>query len=92
MEKEIVWTSIAQKDFWEIVTYLKENWPGKVLDRFHHVLGLKTQILQKQPLIGFKSKKYSRFRKTLVTRHYMLIYSVKKNHIVIHRLKHASLK
>jgi len=92
MEKEIVWTSIAQKDFWEIVTYLKECWPEKVLDRFQHVLNLKTQLLQKQPSIGFKSRKYSKYRKTLVTRHYMIIYSVKKDHIVIHRLKHTGLK
>ena len=25
MEKEIVWTAIAQKDFWEIAAYLKDR-------------------------------------------------------------------
>ena len=92
MEKEVAWTSIAQKDFWEIVTYLKESWPTSVLDRFQHVLALKTHLLQKHPHLGFKSSRYSRFRKTLVTCHYMLIYSVTKKHFVIHRLKHTSLR
>jgi addiction module RelE/StbE family toxin len=90
MEKEIVWTQVAQKDFWEISVYLKENWTQSVLNNFSHALFLKIQLLQKHPNIGFKSTKYSRFRKTLVTKHYLLIYSVMKNNIVIHRLKHTS--
>jgi plasmid stabilization system protein ParE len=57
MEKEIVWTRQAEHDFWEIVTYLKECWPPEVLDSFEQALALKTQLLQKQPYIGFKSKK-----------------------------------
>jgi addiction module RelE/StbE family toxin len=90
MEKEIAWTAVAQNDFWEIVSYLKSSWPEKVLNRFEKVLHQKTALLKKQPNIGFKSRKYSRFRKTLVTRHYMLIYTITKEHIVIHRLKHTS--
>ena len=92
MEKEIVWTEIARKDFWQIVAYLKENWPEEVLERFSHSLNLKVQLVQKYPHIGFKSSTHSRFRKTLVTKYYMLIYSVKKEHIVIHRVKHTSIK
>lgn len=92
MEKEIVWTAIAQKDFWEIVFYLKASWPEKVLDRFHKTLLIKSKLLTKHPYIGFKSSKHSRFRKTLVTKHYMLVYSITKDHIVIHRLKHTSMR
>jgi plasmid stabilization system protein ParE len=91
MEKEIVWTIIAEKDFWQIVSYLKENWPASVLEHFQRTLLLKTRLLQKQPRLGFKSSKYSRFRKTLITRYYLLIYSVTQQNIVIHRLKHTSL-
>ena len=91
MEKEIVWTEVAQKDFWLITVYLKENWTEAVLNKFSLALFLKVQLLQKHPNLGFKSSKYSRFRKTLVTKHYMLIYSVVKNNIVIHRLKHTSM-
>jgi len=91
MEKEIVWTAVAQNDFWEIVEYLKAEWQEKVLNRFEQALHQKTSLLKKQPNIGFKSRKYSRFRKTLVTRHYMLIYSVIKEHIVIHRIRHTRM-
>ena len=92
MEKEIVWTDVAQKDFLGIAGYLKDNWTEKVLIKFSHTLFLKVQLLQKHPNIGYKSTKYSRFRKTLITKHYMLIYSVVKNHIIIHRLKHTSME
>lgn len=91
MEKEIVWTTVASKDFWNIVSYLQQNWSEKVLDNFQRRLQLKIQLIQKHPDIGFKSAKYSRFRQTLITRHYKLIYSVKRNHIVLHRVKHASM-
>jgi plasmid stabilization system protein ParE len=92
MEKEIVWTEVAIKDFWSIVFYLEGNWPAEVLNDFHHRLDLKTSLLTKQPNLGFKSAKYSRFRQTLVTQHYKIIYSVTKGHIVIHRLKHARMR
>ncbi|MEI9934319.1 MAG: hypothetical protein WDM71_05590 [Ferruginibacter sp.] len=46
MEKEIVWTDTALKDFWQIVTYLKENWPQEVLKRFSHSLDLKIKLVQ----------------------------------------------
>jgi hypothetical protein len=60
MEKEIVLTTIAQNDFWKVVSYLKEQWPEKVLDNFHKT---KSKLLQSQPQIGFKSSKYSRLEK-----------------------------
>ena len=55
-------------------------------------LTIKIELLKKQSNIGFKSSQYSQFRKTLITKHYLLIYSVKNKHIVIHRLKHTSLQ
>ncbi len=92
MEKEIVWTSIAQNDFWEIVEYLKAEWPEKVLAHFEQALFQKTTLIQKHPYAGVKSHKYSKFRKTLVTPYYLLIYSVTKEHIVINRLKHTKMR
>lgn len=91
MEKEIVWTSIATSDFWQIVSYLKENWPVKVLNSFSSSLNIKIQLLKTHPKIGFRSSQHSRFRKTLVSKHYLLIYSIAKKHIVIHRIKHSGM-
>ncbi len=76
MEKEIVWTETAKTDFWGIIFYLNSSWPAKVLDNFTLLLQLKIELLSTHPHIGFKSKKYSRFRKTLITKNYVLIYSV----------------
>ena len=92
MEKEIVWTAIAQKDFWDIIFYLESCWPPEVLDKFQHTLELKTRLLQKQPKIGYKSARHPRFRQTLITGHYKLIYSVTRNNIAVLRLKHTRMK
>ncbi len=92
MEKEVKWTSVSLKDFWEVVAYLSETWSQDVLDKVSSSLNLKVQLLQRQPNIGFKSSKHSRFRKTLVSKHYLLIYSITKDHIVIHRFKHTAMK
>lgn len=92
MEKQVVWTAVSRKDFWEIVDYFTESWPIHVLEKFSSSLNLKVQLLQKQPGLGFKSSEYSRFRQTLITKHYMLIYSVTKDDIVIHCLKHTAIK
>jgi hypothetical protein len=58
MEKEIVWTSVAQHDFWEIVSYLQASWPEKVLNRFQNALYLKTILIKRNPKIGFKSSEH----------------------------------
>jgi plasmid stabilization system protein ParE len=92
MEKEVVWTSTAQKDFWNNIAYLSENWLVEVLQQFEFNLDIKIQLISKLPNIGFSSKKYSRFRKTLVGKQILLIYAVTKTHIVIHRMKHTSMK
>lgn len=89
MEKEIVWTNVALNDFWNIILYLRDNWSEKVLENFQRRLQIKIALLQKHPHIGSKSFKYSQYRQTLITRHYKLIYSVRKTNIVIHRLKHT---
>lgn len=92
MEKQIIWTAVAQKDFWEIILYLQSNWQPEVLNKFKLRLEFKVKLLQQQPGIGYKSAKHSRFRQTLITRNYKLIYSVKKYHIVILRLKHTGMQ
>ena len=92
MEKEIVWTDTAVENLKEIVFYLRNHWPEKVLNTFYHRLQQKVQLLQQQPDIGFKSATHSRFRQTLITPHYKLIYAVKRNHIAILKLKHTKMR
>ena len=92
MEKEIVWTDIAKNDLRNIISYLEVNWPSKVLEDFNSILDFKIKLLSQHPYIGFKSKKYSRFRKKLITKSYLIIYSIKKEHIAIFRIKHSAMR
>lgn len=92
MDKEIIWTDSAKKNLKDIISYLKLSWPSNVLIEFSTLLDLKIKLLSRHPYIGFKSKKYSRFRKTIITKSYLIIYSIKKDHIVIFRIKHTSMK
>jgi hypothetical protein len=46
------------------------------------------RLLQDHPVIGVRSSKHSKFRKTLIARQYVLIYSMSSQHIVVNRLKH----
>jgi plasmid stabilization system protein ParE len=56
MEKEVVWTAVSRKDFWEVVSYLKENWQEDVLEKFSSALALKVQLLQSNQIWGSKAR------------------------------------
>ena len=56
MEKEVVWTDVAQHDFWDIVAYLKEAWPERVLDGFHRSLALKYLFFKSNLILVLKVK------------------------------------
>jgi len=75
-------------DFWNTVLYLQDHRSQESLARFHKAIIKKMRILQDQPEIGFKSSKYSKFRKTLIANEYVLIYSIVHHHIVVYKLKH----
>ena len=92
MDKEIIWTDDAKNNLRDIIFYLKSSWPQNVLVEFSTLLDLKIKLLSKHPYIGFKSKKYSRFRKTVITKRYLIIYSIKKDHIVIFQIRRTSMK
>jgi len=75
-------------DFWNIVLYLQDHRSQESLARFHKAIIKKMRILQDQPEMGFKSTKYSKFRKTLIANEYVLIYSIVHQQIVVYKLKH----
>jgi mRNA-degrading endonuclease RelE of RelBE toxin-antitoxin system len=75
-------------DFWNTVLYLQDHRSQEFLARFRKAIVKKMQILQDQPEIGFKSTKYSKFRRTLIVNEYVLIYSIVHNQIVVYKLKH----
>ena len=86
MPKNIVWSPLAEKDFENILIYLRDNWNEMVLDNFIDITdNMIFQILSnpKQfPLIHKKIK----VRKCVLTKHNTLFYRVRRDAIEILRI------
>ena len=83
MATKIVWSENALKDLEKLKFYLERNWPQKVLEAVMEKLVNKLEVLHTFPNIGRASLKHPNRRRTLITKHNLLIYSVKKDEILI---------
>ncbi len=90
MERQIIWSKLAEKNLIDIVEYLELNWPKQVLKDFEKKLEQKLNLLQTNPRLGFKSSTYSHYRKTIITSSYILVYTHSNKAIEIIRIKHSS--
>lgn len=86
MPKKIIWSSLSEKDFSNIMSYLNKEWDTKVANQFIDII---EEILEqislnpKQfPLINKKRK----VRKCVITKHNSLFYQDKKEFISILRI------
>jgi plasmid stabilization system protein ParE len=86
MPKKIIWSPLAEKDFTDILDYLKNSWTETVLIKFIDIteeLILQISINNRQyPIIN---KKY-KIRKCVITKHNSLYYRDSKNQIEILRI------
>ena len=86
MHRNIIWSPLAEKDFENILIYLKDNWNDDVLDNFIDITdNMISQIISnpKQfPLIQKKIK----IRKCVLTKHNTLFYRIKRDAIEILRI------
>jgi addiction module RelE/StbE family toxin len=83
MAAKIVWTNNAVKDLENIKTYLQGSWPEKVLLSFLNELINKLNLIEASPEIGRASMKFPSRRRLVITKHNLLIYSLRNNDIVI---------
>lgn len=83
MAAKIVWTNNALRDLEKIKSYLEKTWPHKTLLTFLDKLVNKLLILESFPKIGSASIKFPAKRKMVITKHNLLIYSLKNDEIVI---------
>ena len=90
MERQIIWTKLAENNLIDIVAYLELNWSKQVLKDFEKKLKLKLNLLQTNPRLGFKNSTHSRYRKTIITSSYILVYTYSNKAIEIIRIKHSS--
>ena len=86
MPKQVIWSPLAEKDFSDILDYLKNSWGESVLMKFIDItedLILQISINNWQfPIIN---KKY-KIRKCVLTKHNSLYYRDSKNQIEILRI------
>jgi plasmid stabilization system protein ParE len=90
MERQIIWTKLAEKNLINIVAYLEQNWSKHVLDTFKNRLKQKLNLLQTNPNLGFKSSIHSRYRKTIITTRYILVYTYSKKSLKSSELNTAA--
>jgi len=86
MTKQIIWSPLSEKDFENILDYLKSNWDKKVVEKFIDItdqLIYQISINPKQYPIINKSK---RIRKCVITKHNTLFYRDRKDFIDVLRL------
>jgi plasmid stabilization system protein ParE len=83
MAAKIVWSENALEDLENLKLYLERNWPEQVLNLVMKKLVNKLAVLEIYPNIGRASIKYPNRRRTLLTKHNLIIYSVKSNEILI---------
>ena len=86
MPKQIIWSPLSEKDFENILNYLKSNWNQKVAEKFIDIteqLIVEISINPKQYPVINKSR---RIRKCVITKHNTLFYRDRKNFIDILRI------
>ena len=86
MPKQVIWSPLSEKDFENIIDYLKRDWDNKVVEKFIEItdqLIYQISINPKQYPIINKSK---RIRKCVITKHNTLFYRDRKDSIDILRI------
>ena len=86
MPKQVIWSLLSEKDFENIIDYLKRDWDNKVVEKFIDItdqLIYQISINPKQYPIINKSK---RIRKCVITKHNTLFYRDRKDYIDILRI------
>lgn len=86
MPKKIIWSSLSEKDFSNIMSYLNKEWDAKVANQFIDIIEeiLKQILLNPKqfPLINKKRK----VRKCVITKHNTFFYQDRKEYISILRI------
>lgn len=83
MAAKIVWSENALEDLENLKAYLESNWPPPVLALVMDKLVTKLQLLENFPEIGRASLASPNRRRTLLTKHNFIVYSIKGDVLLI---------
>lgn len=82
MDYEIIWTSEAEENLYQIYDYLIENWTARETNSFFSSLREVVEILQVHPH-AFRMSEVDGLREATVTKHNLSIYKVSDNRAMI---------
>jgi plasmid stabilization system protein ParE len=83
MVQKVTFTKTADKAFYEIATFLEENFSLLVAEKFADKVNTKIEKLIEHPFIGRPSSKAKTVRKITVFRHVHMMYRVVGKTLVI---------
>ena len=80
MAKEIRWTKEAEVTYQKVITYLEENWTDKEVGNFVNISNKIIFFISENPFM-FRQSNKKNVHEALITKHNLLLYRVKSNHI-----------
>ncbi len=86
MNREVIWSPLAERDLGNILEYLAKNWNQKVIIRFLNKINLVTNQIAKVPNQYPIINKKLQVRKCVVTKQNTLFYREIEKRIEILRL------
>ena len=89
MVHKVTFTKTADKAFYDIASFLEENFSLSVAKKFSEKVDLKIERLIKQPFIGRPSGKAKTVRKIIVYKHVQMMYRVVGRTLVISDFFHT---
>ena len=83
MALEIVWTTLAEKTFEDIIVYIKTKWNSKTADNFIIKTFNFLEVLSAFPEIGKIERKRSKIRGLVLTKQTTVFYKIHRSQIIL---------
>jgi plasmid stabilization system protein ParE len=86
MPKQVIWSPLSERDFNNILDYLRENWGSKVVTRFIDIVEDLTEQISLNPKQFPVIYKKLKVRKCVITKHNTLYYRDRRDYVDILRI------
>jgi plasmid stabilization system protein ParE len=83
MRLEVRFTEEAEKDLHDIITYIREVWNEKVVDKFVSEIDEQIDRIAEMPYLFQKTEKRENVRKCLINKRVALFYKVTESEIFL---------
>jgi plasmid stabilization system protein ParE len=86
MPKQVIWSPLSERDFNNILDYLRENWGSKVVAKFIDIVEDLTEQISLNPKQFPVIYKKLKVRKCVITKHNTLYYRDRRDYVDILRI------